>query len=476
MSAPTDQQLSRGALVALVVGSMVGAGIFTLPAAFARTTGVLGAVIAWCIAGAGMLMLAFVFQTLSRRRPDLDAGIYAYAKAGFGNYLGFVSAFGYWIACCLADVACLILIKATLGQFFPAFGDGSTAVAIVSASVLVWVVHVLVLRGVREAAALNTIATVAKMVPIAIFIVVVIAGFRGDVFALNFWGGTEHTLSSVAQQVRNTMLVTVFVFVGIEGASVYSRYARDRNDVGIATVLGFLGVLCLLVLVTVFSYGILLREDLAALANPSMAGVMEAIVGPWGRVFISIGLLISILGNYLSWSLLAAEVLHSAGKTNTMPAMLARENRNGVPSAALWLTNLVIQAFLLVTWFAESAFTIALKMTSAMTLVPYLLVAAYGCKIAFTGETYGSDARTRRGDGLRGAIATAYAAGMLYAGGAKFMLLAALLYAPGTSLYYFARREQRQRVFTPTEIIFFAALAIAAVLALFALVSGSIVV
>jgi len=454
----------------------VGSGIFTLPSAFGRATGVFGALIAWCIAGAGMLMLAFVFQTLSRRRPDLDAGIYAYAKAGFGNYLGFVSAFGYWIACCLADVACLILIKATLGQFFPVFGDGSTAVAILSASVLVWGVHVLVLRGVREAAALNTIATVAKMVPIAIFIVVVIAGFRADIFALNFWGSAEHSLSGVAQQVRNTMLVTVFVFVGIEGASVYSRYAKDRNDVGVATVLGFLGVLCLLVLVTVFSYGILLREDLAALANPSMAGVMEAIVGPWGRVFISIGLLISILGNYLSWSLLAAEVLHSAGKSNTMPAFLGRENANGVPSAALWLTNIVIQAFLLVTWFAEYAFTIALKMTSAMTLVPYLLVAAFGFKLAWSGETYDTEEQRRRIDLLYAAIATVYAAGMLYAGGAKFILLAALLYAPGTALYYLARREQRQRLFTSVEAIVFGVLAVAAILALYALASGAIVV
>ena len=81
-----------------------------------------------------------------------------------------------------------------------------------------------------------------------------------------------------------------------------------------------------------------------------------------------------------------------------------------------------------------------------MTLVPYLLVAAYACKIAYTGETYGGDAGGRRGDGVRGAIATVYAAGMLYAGGAKFILLAALLYAPGTSLYFFARREQRQLV------------------------------
>jgi len=246
--------------------------------------------------------------------------------------------------------------------------------------------------------------------------------------------------------------------------------------VGVATVLGFLGVLCLLVLVTVFSYGILLREDLAALANPSMAGVMEAIVGPWGRVFISIGLLISILGNYLSWSLLAAEVLHSAGKSNTMPAFLGRENANGVPSAALWLTNIVIQAFLLVTWFAEYAFTIALKMTSAMTLVPYLLVAAFGFKLAWSGETYDTEEQRRRIDLLYAAIATVYAAGMLYAGGAKFILLAALLYAPGTALYYLARREQRQRLFTSVEAIVFGVLAVAAILALYALASGAIVV
>ena len=122
MSTSQDQKLSRGALIALVVGSMIGSGIFALPSAFGRSTGGLGALIAWAIAGTGMLMLALVFQTLSMRRPDLDTGIYAYAKAGFGNYLGFASAVGYWIGCCLADVACLVLIKATLGQFFPVFG------------------------------------------------------------------------------------------------------------------------------------------------------------------------------------------------------------------------------------------------------------------------------------------------------------------------------------------------------------------
>ena len=476
MSDARDATLSRGALVALVVGSMVGAGIFTLPAAFGRTTGVLGAFVAWCIAGFGMLMLAFVFQTLSRRKPELDAGIYAYAKAGFGNYLGFAAAFGYWMACCLACLACVMLIKATLGQFIPAFGDGSTALAIASASLTLWGVHALVLRGVREAAALNTIATVAKTVPIGTFIVVVIFAFRSELFTLNLWGGEEPGLSTVARQARDTMLLTVFVFVGIEGASVYSRYAKHRNDVGIATVMGFLGVLCLLMLVTLLSYGILPRTELAALPNPSMAGVLEAIVGPWGRVFISLGLMLSVAGNYLSWTLLAAEVLHSAAQSQTMPARLGAENAQRVPHLALWMTTLAIQGFLIVTWFAEQAFTLALKMTSAMTLLPYLLVAAYGFKLAWTGDTYAGEAGARSKDRVIGALATLYAAAMLLAGGAKFLLLSALLYAPGTLLYAAARREQRLPLFGPRERLLFLVLCVAAVAALVALLTGALAI
>lgn len=471
---PNDPKLSRSALVALVIGSMVGSGIFALPAAFGRATGALGAILAWIIAGSGMLMLALVFQTLSNRRPDLDSGIYAYARAGFGEYIGFAAAAGYWIGCCLADVACLILIKATLGQFFPIFGDGTTPTAIVSASLLVWGVHFLVLRGVKGAAALNTIATYAKIIPILIFVVVAIFALDPQQFSQNFWGTEQQSVGAVAAQVRSTMLLTVFVFVGIEGASVYSRYAKDRSDVGIATIGGFLAVLSLLVLVTLLSYGIMSRQELGGLATPSMAGVMEAMVGRWGAVFISIALLISVLGNYLSWSLLAAEVVHSAAMSRTMPSFLARVNAHQVPAGALWLTNCVIQAFLLVTWFAEHAFTIALKMTSAMTLIPYFFVAAYGLKLAYRGETYDADDRARIVDGTRSFLATIYAAGMIYAGGLKFLLLSAILYAPGTLLFFLAKRERKEKIFEAVEAALFATLAIAACAGIYALAVGAI--
>ncbi len=474
MATPTTQKLSLPNLSAMVVGSMVGAGIFSLPQTFGRVTGGFGALIAWAIAGTGMLMLALVFQSLSRRKPDLDAGVFAYAKAGFGNYPGFASALGYWTVCCLGNVSYFVLIKSTLGALVPAFGEGNTIPAILSSSLTLWLVHALVLRGVKQAAGLNTIVTVAKIIPILIFLVFVGFGFQAEIFALNFWGGEAATAANLFGQVRGTMLVTVFVFVGIEGASVYSRYARNRDDVGVATVLGFLGVLCLLVLVTMLSYGILLRPDLAALRNPSMAGVLQAVVGRWGAVFVSVGLIVSVLGAYLSWTLLAAEVLYSAARMDSMPRFLARENRNGVPAAALWLTSGLIQLFLVLTFFAEEAFLLALKLTSSMILLPYLLVAAYALKLAWRGETYEGDAAARRGDLARAALATVYAVGLIYAGGLKFLLLSTVIYAPGTILFVIARREQGETVFAPREWGLFGLAAAGAVAALYGLATGLI--
>lgn len=109
------QKLTLLTMTSMVVGGMVGAGVFSLPRRFAEETGVVGALIAWTIAGAGMLMLAFVFQTLALRKPDLDAGVYAYAKAGFGEYLGFFSAFGYWASACVGNVTYWVLIMSTAG-------------------------------------------------------------------------------------------------------------------------------------------------------------------------------------------------------------------------------------------------------------------------------------------------------------------------------------------------------------------------
>jgi arginine:ornithine antiporter/lysine permease len=475
-AASAPEKFSLLTLTGMVVGSMVGAGIFSLPATFGRATGPFGAVIAWIIAGVGMLMLAFVFQTLAQRKPNLDAGIFAYAKAGFGNYLGFAAAFGFWIGTCLGNTTYFILIMSTLGRFFPILGDGNTLVAVVLSSIILWYVHSLILRGVQGAAYINTIVTIAKIIPIVIFIILMIFVFDFGKFAGNFWGGATYSFGDVLGQIHGTMLVTVFVFIGIEGASVYSRYARRREDVGFATVFGFLGVLCLLVLVTLLPYGLLDRDQLGQMRQPSMAGVFEAAVGPWGAVFISIGLLISVLGAYLAWSLLAAEILFAAAKDGTVLRALATENANKVPVAAVWLTNIVVQLILILTMFAREAFDLALALTSAKTLIPYVLAASFALKLARTGETYEVRPQERRGDLICATLATVYAVFMLVAGGLKYVLLSAIFFAPGTLLFYFARREQNAQLFAPFEWIIFLAVVVGAVFGIYGLVTGMITI
>ncbi|MFO1115959.1 MAG: basic amino acid/polyamine antiporter [Beijerinckiaceae bacterium] len=467
-------RLSLFSLSALVIGSMIGAGIFSLPRTFAVATGPFGALIAWSVAAGGMYMLARVFQTLAERKPDMDAGVYAYARAGFGDYAGFLSAFGYWISTCIGNVSYWVLIKSTLGAFFPVFGDGNTPVAIAVASLGVWAFHFTILRGVQQAAFINTIVTIAKVVPIAIFIVIIAFGFKWDQFAANFWGGQNMPDSSLFEQVRKTMLVTVFVFIGIEGASVYSRYAKKRSDVGSATIIGFVVVTAVMVLVTLLPYSNLARADIAGMRQPSMAAVLEAVAGHWGAIFISLGLLVSVLGAYLAWSLICAEVLFTAAKTRDMPLLFARENAAKAPSAALWLTNIVVQLFIISTYFSGDAFSLMLNLTSSMSLIPYAFVAAYGLLLARRGETYEKASGDRTRDLVFAGVAVTYTLFMLIAGGPRYLLLAAILYAPGSALYIWARREQKLRIFKPIELAIFCGLVLACLSGVYALATGGI--
>lgn len=464
-------KLTLPTLTAMVVGSMVGAGVFSLPARFAAETGVSGALIAWAIAGTGMLMLAFVFQSLAVRKPTLDAGVYAYAKAGFGEYLGFFSAFGYWASTCVGNVTYWVLIMSTIGSIAPVLGDGDTVVAMVLSTIGIWVYFVLIRRGVEGAAVINRIVTIAKLVPIGVFIVLCLFYLDPSVFADNFSGGD--IAGSLWDQVTGTMLVTVFVFLGVEGASVYSRYAKRREDVGRATVLGFLSVLSVFASVTVVSYGILPRAELADLRQPSMPGVLEQAVGQWGAVFVSAGLIISVLGAYLAWTLMAAEVLFVAAADHDMPKFLGRATPGGVPANALLLTTVLIQIVLVVTMFSEDAFNFALNLTSALSLFPFVLAAGYALKLVATGETYDDGEGRGRGFAI-GGLATLYTLFLLVAAGPKYMLLSFIVYAPGTILFVMARREQRRRVFSPGELVILAVSVLGAAIGVVALATGAI--
>lgn len=465
-------KLKLGALVALVVGSMIGGGIFSLPQNMAASADVGAVLIGWAITAVGMLTLAFVFQTLANRKPDLDGGVYAYAKAGFGDYMGFSSAWGYWISAWLGNVGYFVLLFSTLGYFFPIFGEGNTVAAVIGASLLLWAVHFLVLRGIKEAAFINLVTTVAKVVPLLLFVLIALFAFKLEIFTADIWGVKNPDLGSVMNQVRKMMLVTVWVFIGIEGASIFSARAEKRSDVGKATVIGFITVLLFLVLVNVLSLGIMTQPALAKLQNPSMAAVLEHVVGHWGAVLISVGLIISLLGALLSWVLLCAEIMFAAAKDHTMPAFLRCENANLVPANALWLTNAMVQLFLIITLFSASTYLSLIYLATSMILVPYLWSAAYALLLAVRGESYENAAAERNKDLFIGAVAVVYAVWLLYAGGLKYLLLSALLYAPGVILFAKAKREVDKPVFTNVEKLIFAAVVVGALVAAYGLYAG----
>ncbi len=457
-------------LVALVVGSILGSGIFGLPQNMAAGAGTGAIIIGWLVTGTGMLALALVYQSLSMRKPDLNNGVYAYAQAAAGEYVGFNAAWGYWVSAWIGNVGYLVAAFGALGYFFPAFGDGNTTVAIAGASAVLWVVHLLVLRGIRGAAVLNAVATVAKVVPLLLFIAFVALAFQAPTFAFDFWGTPK--LGSMLDQVRSTMLVTVWVFIGIEGASVYSARARRREDVGRATVIGFVITLLLLMGVSLLSLGVLQQPQLAQLKNPSMAGVLESIVGTWGAVLIYVGLIVSVGGGFLAWMLLAAESLFTPAGGGVMPKWLANQNPQGVPANALWLTNGMVQVFLLVTLFSKASYLALISLSTAMILLPYLFSAVYGLVISWRGE--GAAGTQRRADLPIAAVASVYCVWLLYAAGLKYLLLASLLYAPGAIVYLWARKQRAQRMFQGYEVVIFAAVLLMAVTAAYLLTSSGL--
>ena len=470
IASTADKRLGLGLLIALVVGSIIGSGIFGLPQNMATGAGAGAIVLGWLISGTGMLMLALVYQRLSLRAPELDNGVYAYAQALGGDYAGFNSAWGYWVSAWIGNVGYLVAAFGALGYFFPAFGQGNTGTAIASASVVLWLVHFMVLRGIQGAAVLNAVVTAAKLAPLILFIVLVAVAFQMQTFQLNFWGDAK--LGSVLDQVKSTMLVTVWVFIGVEGASVYSARAARREDVGRATVVGFLVCLFLLMAVSLLSLGIYAQPELAELKNPSMAGVLEKAVGTWGAVVVYLGLIVSVGGGFLAWTLLAAESLFSPARGGVMPAWLGKQNGNAVPANAMWLTSAMVQVFLVLTLVSKASYLALISLSTAMILVPYLLSALYAItlgrskpKMAFTSNPT---------DTPIAVLATGYCLWLLYAAGLKYLLLSALLYAPGAALYLLAKKQLTQPAFAGREWLMLAGVLLLAVLAAYLLASGGL--
>ena len=435
------QKIGLAMLTAIVFSSMVGAGIFSLPQNMAEVAGANAIITAWLITGVGILFLAGCFLHLSRLKPELDGGIYTYAKEGFGDLAGFFSAWGYWLCANIGVVGYLVVAFAALGSFVDTpsqtiFGEGDTLWALLGESFILWLVHYLVLRGVKQAAFINLLATLEKSLPLIAFIVFAFYAFDIETFNTDRAGMTLNV--PFMDQVKNTMLITLWVFTGIEGATVLSQRAKRRSDIGHATYIGVILALVLYIAITLLSLGVMSRVDVAALSNPSMAGIMAHMTGSVGKWVISIGLIISVLASYLSWILYSAEVPYTAAKYHAFPRIFTKQNEQGTPTASLILTSLTVQLCLLMIFLTGEGYNLLVVISTSMILMPYFLVGAYLVKISFAQ----SERWSIKAVGLGASL---YGIWLIYDAGIDNLLLSLLLYIPGLMIFYYSRYQARQQ-------------------------------
>lgn len=451
----TKAQEKKGALgvlplTALVVGSIIGGGVFNLMRDMSSSASLMAITFGWIITGLGMLFLAFCFQNLTKKRPDLNAGIYSYAQAGFGKYMGFNSAWGYWISAWIGNVAYATLLFSSVAYFFKTFGDGQNVASVIGSSVMLWAVYFLVMRGVRSASIVNSIITVAKLIPIALFILAAFTAFKLHIFTADIWGTASKgfEFSDVLSQVKGTMLVTVWVFIGIEGAVVFSGRAKKKSHIVTATFMGLLTVTSIYFLVTALSLGLKSRPELANLGQPAMAELMKYVVGSWGAGLVNLGVIVSVAGAWLAWTLYAAELPYQAAKTKTFPSYFAKLNDKGTPVTSLLVTTVLIQAFLLLFLTKIQAYSYMYSLATSAILLPYAFTGFYQLKHSWQEK---KDTPARTWNIAVGAIASAYAIWLVYAAGLHYLLLTVLLYAPAIIIYAVMQIKNREKLFTWPE-------------------------
>lgn len=442
-------------LAALVFGMMVGAGIFNIPQNMASGAGLGAVMTSWLITAAGMLLLVYTFKLLAERHPEYNSGIYNYARAGFGRFAGFNIAWGYWLCTAFANVAYAVMLNDSFGAFFPRLLSHGWP-TIVFGGAFIWTIYILVCRGLRTAKILTTILAGVKISAILLIIVLLAASFKLDIFTSDIWGNASD-LGGFGKQLKSTMLVTLWCFIGIEGAVVMSARAKLAKDIGKAGVTGFLTAWLLYVMVSVFSFGVMTQARLAGLEDPSVAYVLREVCGPWAYWFVIISVIVSLGGGWFAWTLVCAEVPYTAAKSGIFPRKFMKLNSQGMPAFGLFVSSMVMQLFLCLVVTADNVYLSALNITGMMILPAYLFCGLFLTKI--------SRADHSKRELASGIGCTAFCLWMIYAGGINLLLNTSVFYLAGIGFYLKAGREQNPAAptFTRKEGAWLIALIAAAV-------------
>ncbi|MDE5553741.1 MAG: amino acid permease, partial [Muribaculaceae bacterium] len=373
-----------------------------------------------------------------------------YAQAGLCNYAGFNIAWGYWLCSAFSNVAYGVMLNDSFGAFFPSLLNHSWEM-ILFCSALIWVMFWIVSRGVRTAKTINSLLALVKVVMLVFIITIFIIFFKADLFDADLWSGLSEA-GGLGRQIKNTMMITLFCFFGVEGAVMMSARARRAADVGKAGLAGFSIALLLYFAVSLLCFGLMSRARLAGLQDPSIAYIMRDVCGAWAYWFVICAVIISLLGGWVAWTLVVSQVPYEASLLGILPECFSRLNRHNMPAFGLMASSIAMEVFLLMVVMADDVYLAALNITGLMIIPCYF----------FTGLFL-----LKKGKGWQiravALIATLFCLWMAYAGGLLNMVMTSAFYLSGIVFYVKVRKERDKPgtpLFTKNEKFGLASLAI----------------
>jgi APA family basic amino acid/polyamine antiporter len=365
-----SQKIGLVTATSLVIGNMIGAGIFLVPATLANYGSI--SIFGWIFTAAGALVLAKIFSNMSKIFVNKSGGPYVYSKAGFGDFIGFLVAWGYWISIWVSNAALAIAIIGALSVFFPVLETSPTLAVTISLS-FIWLLTWINNRGVKSSGKIQVITTILKLLPL---IFVILAGVF--FFDIDNFPGFNLTGDSNWVALSSAAAITLYAFLGIESASVPAEnIVTPEKTIPRATMLGTAIATCVYIFGTVVLFGILPIEILRDSPAP-FAEAGKIIGGDYAGYFVAAGAAISAIGCLNGWILLSGQLPMATAKDNMFPRIFKRENKKGAPYLGVFIGSALTSILLLMnlTDSLIEQFTFILNLTVLTALVPYLFVAA----------------------------------------------------------------------------------------------------
>ena len=354
---------------ALVVGNMIGSGVFLLPSSLASYGGI--SIVAWVFTAAGAILLALVFARLGRAYPK-TGGPYAYSRRAFGDFIGFQTAWGYWIAVWAGNAAIAVAFVAYLSHFWTELSSNNMLAALVALAAI-WVLTWVNALGVRQGGVVQAVTTVLKLIPlVGIAVLGLFFIERANFTPFNASGDNAFGAVTAAAAL------TLWAFIGVESATVPAEDVENPSrNIPRATIIGTVLTAAVYVLGTVAVMGIIPAATLANSTAP-FADAADVMFGGWAADAVAIGAIVSSFGALNGWILLQGQVPLAAARDRLFPAAFARTSRSGSPVFGLVVSSVLVTVLMAMNYNASlvDQFTFIILLATLTTLIPYTYSAA----------------------------------------------------------------------------------------------------